>query len=101
MSDNIILGTGTVKEDRIRGVYQVFESKPTRQQDIIRGNDVSLYVPAMSQVRLKWNTQDVSMKCYQDVSVLRLHDVLLEHCDDVSRGRNNDVPSVRLHDVSD
>ena len=36
------------------------------------------------------------MESRQDVSVLRLHDVLLEQCDDVSIGRNNDVPWVRL-----
>ena len=35
-----------------------------------------------------------------DVSVVLLHDVLLECCDGFSRGCNNDVPSVRLHDVS-
>ena len=42
----------------------------------------------------------VSMERHQDVSVVRLHDVLLEHRNDVSKGRNNDVPPVRLHDVS-
>ena len=36
----------------------------------------------------------------QDVSVTRLHDALLERRDDVSRGRNNEVPLVRLHNVS-
>ena len=44
---------------------------------------------------------DVSMEGCQDGSVVRLHDVLLERRDDVWRGRNNDVPSVRLHNVSD
>ena len=43
---------------------------------------------------------DVSVERHQDVSVVRLHDVLLACCGDVSRGRNDDVPSVRLHDVS-
>ena len=43
---------------------------------------------------------EVSMERCQGVSVVRLHDVLLERRDDVSRGPNNDVPSVRLHDVS-
>ena len=40
------------------------------------------------------------MERCQGVSVVRLHDVLLEHRDDVSNGRNNDVPSVRLKQVS-
>ena len=39
------------------------------------------------------------MKRRQDASVVRLHDILLERRDDVSRGLN-DVPSVRLLDVS-
>ena len=43
---------------------------------------------------------DVSVVRHQDVSVVRLHNVLLVCRDDVSWGRNNDVPSVRLHDVS-
>ena len=40
------------------------------------------------------------MECRQDVSVVRLHGVVLERFDDVSRGRNNNVLSVRLHNVS-
>ena len=40
------------------------------------------------------------MERRQDVSVVRLHDILLERRDDVSRGLNNDVPSVRLLDIS-
>ena len=43
---------------------------------------------------------DVSMERRQDVSVVRLHNDLLERRDGVSRGRNNNVPSIRLHDVS-
>ena len=43
---------------------------------------------------------DVSVERRQDVSVVRLHDILWEHCDDVSRGRNINVSSVRLHDIS-
>ena len=43
---------------------------------------------------------DVSMEHCQDVSVVRLHNILLERHDDVSRGRNSDVSSVRLHYVS-
>ena len=44
----------------------------------------------------KETPSDVSVERRQDVSVVRLHKVLL----DVLRGRNNDIPSVRLHDVS-
>ena len=36
----------------------------------------------------------------QDVSVVRLHDILLERSDEVSRERNNDVPSKHLLNVS-
>ena len=43
---------------------------------------------------------DVSLELRQDVSVVRLHDVLLERPKNVSKGRNNDVPPVRLKDVS-
>ena len=43
---------------------------------------------------------NVSIARRQDVSVVRLHDILLERCGDVSKGCNNDVSSVRLHDVS-
>ena len=44
---------------------------------------------------------DVSMKLHQDVSVVRIHDILLECRDNVSRGHNNAVSSVRLYDVSE
>ena len=40
------------------------------------------------------------MERCQDVSVLRLYDVLLERHNDVSKGPNNDAPSLGLHDVS-
>ena len=43
---------------------------------------------------------DVSVECRQELSVVRLHDVLLERRDDISWGCNNDVSSVRLHNVS-
>ena len=40
------------------------------------------------------------MERRQDVSVVRLPDVLLGCRNDVSKGLNNDIPSARLHDVS-
>ena len=43
---------------------------------------------------------DVSMKLRQDISVVRIHDILLECRYVVSKGRNNAVSSVLLHDVS-
>ena len=39
------------------------------------------------------------MERRQDVSAVRLHDILLERSDDVWRGRNNDVQPVRPHDI--
>ena len=42
----------------------------------------------------------VSNETPNDVSVVCLHDVLLECRGNVSRGRNEDVPSVRIHEVS-
>ena len=42
----------------------------------------------------------VLMECRKDVSVVRLQDVIMEHCDDVSRGSNNEVSSVCLQDIS-
>ena len=41
-----------------------------------------------------------SVECCEDVSVVRLHDILLERRDDVLRRRNNDLSWVRLHHVS-
>ena len=40
------------------------------------------------------------MERRQDVSVVRLQGVLLERHNDVSKWRNNDAPSLHLHDVS-
>ena len=42
---------------------------------------------------------EVSVERRQEVSVVRLYDILWESRDDVSRGRNNDVPSMSLLDV--
>ena len=39
------------------------------------------------------------MERRQDVLVVRLHDVLLERHKDVSKGRNNNAPWLRLHDI--
>ena len=42
----------------------------------------------------------ISNETPNDVSVVRLYNVRLECCVDVSRGRNNNVPPVLLHDAS-
>ena len=58
----------------------------------------------MSQQRRSYvsdeTPNDVSVEHRQDVSVVRFHNILLERLDDVSRGCNNNVWSVRLLDVS-
>ena len=43
---------------------------------------------------------DVSVERRRDVSVVCLHDILLQRRDDVSRGLYNNLPLVRLLDVS-
>ena len=43
---------------------------------------------------------DVSLERRQGVSMVRPHNILLERRDNVFKGHNNNVPSVRLHDVS-
>ena len=53
-----------------------------------------------TQVRPKWNTQRRLVGTSPRHLKGCLHDVLLERGDDFLKGRNNDVPSVRLHDVS-
>ena len=77
--------------------------KPAHTATRRRGDVVttSLYT---SQQRRRYvsneTLSDVSVERPQVVSVVCLHDVLLERRDDVLRGCNNDVPSVRLHNVS-
>ena len=56
-------------------------------------NKTSVYVPNKT-------LNDASLERCQDLSMVLLHYVLLERCDDVLKGRNNDVPSVHLHDDS-
>ena len=61
-----------------------------------RRDDVVTASLCTSQQRLRYASNETP----NDVSVLRLHDVLLVCHDDVSRERNDNVPSVCLHDVS-
>ena len=71
---------------------------------IRRRGDVVTTSLCTSQQRRRYvpnkTPNDVSLEYRQGVSVVRLHDVLLEHRDDVLKGPNNDVSSVRLHNVS-
>ena len=60
-----------------------------------RRSDVVTTSLCMSQ----WPRRYVSNETPNDVSVVRLHGIILDCRDDVSRGRNSDVPSVRLLDV--
>ena len=66
--------------------------------------DVVATSPCTSQRHRKYfpneTPNDVSLERRQDVSLVCPHNVLLERRDDVFKGHNNDVPSVRLHDVS-
>ena len=69
-----------------------------------RRGDVAAMSLCTSQWRRRYvsneTPKDVSMERREDVSTVRLHDVLLESHYDVSKWRNNDVPLLRLHDVS-
>ena len=71
---------------------------------IRRCDDVIMLSLCTSQRRFRYDSNkspnNVSGERRQDISVVRLHTVLLERCDDVLKGRNNDNPSVRLQDVS-
>ena len=76
----------------------------TSNPAIRRRRDVATRPFCMSQQRCRYVSNEtpnnVPVERRQYVLVVRLHDTLLERCANVSRGRNNDVPSVRLHDVS-
>ena len=67
-----------------------------------RRNDVSLYVPATSQVRYISNEtpNDVSVVRHQDVSVVRIHDVPLVRIYDVSSNSQMKHPITSLRYVS-
>ena len=68
-----------------------------------RGNVVTTSLCTSQQHRRYISNEtpnNVSVERRQDASVVRLHNILLVCCGDVSWGRNDDVPSVRLHDVS-
>ena len=68
----------------------ISELAPRRRSDVVMA---SLYT---SQQRRRY----VSNETPNDVPVVRLHNVLLECCGNISRGCNDDVPSVGFHNVS-
>ena len=77
----------------------------TRTQPVARRcSDVVTTFLCMSQRHRMYISNkipnNVSVERRQDISVVRLHDVLLEFRDDVSRGSNDHASSVHLHDVS-
>ena len=82
---------------------QVF-SESTTHPALRRCGDLAATSLCTSQWRRRYvsneTPNDVSMERRQDVSVVRLYDVLLEYHNDVSKGRNNDTPPLRLHDIS-
>ena len=84
---------------RSKNVNEIKISHPATR---LRGDVVTMSL-CTSQWRHRYVSNeipnDVSVKRRQDFSVVRLHDVWLVCRDDVSWGRNNDVPSVRFQDV--
>ena len=104
------------------------DNPPGNKTSWLCRNNVSLYVPATSQVRLKWNTQlrldgtslrglsgtppwhligtswRLSRGCNNNVSSVCLHDVSSKSSNetpkDVSLVRHQDISVVRIHDVS-
>ena len=77
-----------IEVTRFNTVRKVFVP-PDNMTPWRRLSDVSHYLPATSQVRLKWSTQ---WHC-KEVSVLRLHDVTLKRRENVSRRCNINVSS--------
>ena len=69
-----------------------------------RRGDVASTSLCTSQRRCRYvsneTPNEVSMELRQDVSVVRLYDVLLKRHNKVSKRHNNDAPSLRPHDLS-
>ena len=75
-----------------------------RTRPVTRGYDdvatLSLCTSQQSRSYVSTDTHnEVLMEHHQDISVVRLHNIILERRHNASRGRNN-VLSARLHDVS-
>ena len=76
----------------------------TSHSALKRRGDIATTSLRTSQQRRRYisneTPNDISMEVRQEVSVVRLHHVLLERRSDVSKGCNNKVPSLRRHDFS-
>ena len=79
------------------------QKPPSNKTSRRRRGDVVTTSPCTSQWRHRYvsneTPNDLSVERCQDVSVVRLHYLLLERRDDVLRGHSNKVPPVRLHDI--
>ena len=77
-----------------------FYYPPDNETSRRRRNDVFMYIPTTFEAVSNEKHNNVSVEHRQDVLVVPLHNVLMERRYNVSRGRLNDVPSVRLYIVS-
>ena len=87
--------------------YKSIIKKKKRKHDkivllaISKLNSIEVLITNPSDNKTSWQRcNDFSVERRQDVSVVRLHDNLLERCGDVSRGHNNNILSVCLHNLS-
>ena len=75
-----------------------FHPERGRHDEVLEAS-FCLFQPCRSYVSNE-TLNNVSVERWQDVTVVCLQGVIEEHCDNVSRVRNNDVPLVHLHKVS-
>ena len=83
-------------------VVRLYNVLLERHNDVSKGrnNDVPTIMSPRHLKQVSNETlNNLSMERRQDVSVVHLQDVLLERHNDVSKGRNNNAPSLHLHDV--
>ena len=75
---------------------------PTRHYNVVTTLLRRLFVRPSNGAGMPQNEtlNDVSIERCQDPLVVYLHEVLLERRNNVSKGRDNDVPSVRFSNVS-
>ena len=84
-------------------VYQNSSDECAHLTTRLRGDIVTTSL-CTSQQRCRYisnkTPNDLSVEHRKDISVVPLHNIILECRVDVSRGRNDNVPSVRLHNIS-
>ena len=75
---------------------------PTRHYNVVTTLLRRLFVRPSNVSGMPQNEllNDVSIERCQDASVVHFHELLLEHPNNVSKGRDNYVPSVRFSNVS-